>query len=104
MNKLILFLCIFLFYIFFSNFSISYAQKTVVNNEEEVVLTVTGMRCVGCEFGVERELRKLNGVVSVKADSSKNTVTVKFKKDIIKLDKIVDKINELGYRAEKPTK
>jgi len=82
----------------------SYAQKTVVNNEEEIVLTVTGMRCIGCEFGIEKELKKLNGVVSVKADSSKNTVTVRFKKDLIKLDTIVDKINELGYSAEKPTK
>lgn len=72
--------------------------------EEEVNITVYGMRCVGCEFGIEREIAKLKGVISVKADSSKNIVKVKFKKNVIKIDTIIDKITELGYRPEKPIK
>lgn len=80
---------------------ISSADQT---GEQEINITVYGMRCVGCELGIEREIAKLKGVISVKADSSKNIVTVKYKKNLIKIDTIIDKITELGYRAEKPFK
>lgn len=80
------------------------AEQLNTRVEEEINISVYGMRCVGCEFGVERELKKLKGVVSVKADSSKNIVTIRYKKNLIKIDEIIDKINELGYRAEKPYK
>lgn len=80
---------------------ISSADQT---EEQEINITVYGMRCVGCELGIEREIAKLKGVISVKADSSKNIVTVKYKKNLIKTDTIIDKITELGYRAEKPFK
>ncbi len=84
------------------NFTESFSNQSVY--EDDVTLTVFGMRCVGCEFGIEREVGKLKGVVSVKADGAKNTVTVKYKKNIIKIDTIIDKINELGYRVEMPFK
>lgn len=85
-----------------ANSDVSFSNQLSV--EEEVVITVFGMRCVGCELGIEREIGKLKGVVSVKADNSKNIVTVRYKKNLIKVDTIIDKINELGYRAEKPFK
>ncbi|MCX7769511.1 MAG: cation transporter [Proteobacteria bacterium] len=80
----------------------TYANQAT--DEEELTITVIGMRCVGCEFGVEREVKKLKGVISVKADSSRNIVTVRFKKNVIKIDTIIEKIIELGYRVEKPPK
>lgn len=90
-----------IFFIIITCNVISSADQT---EEQEINITVYGMRCVGCELGIEREIAKLKGVISVKADSSKNIVTVKYKKNLIKIDTIIDKITELGYRAEKPFK
>lgn len=90
-----------IFFIITINSVISSANQTL---EEELNITVYGMRCVGCELGIEREIKKMKGVISVKADSSKNVITVRYKKDLIKIDTIIDKITELGYRVEKPFK
>ncbi|MDA8359089.1 MAG: heavy metal-associated domain-containing protein [Actinomycetota bacterium] len=43
---------------------------------EELVLTVTGMDCRGCEERIERTVTKLAGVRRVSADHATNQVNV----------------------------
>lgn len=99
--KILIFSFTMLTFFFIVNEQNAFAQTV---KEEEVAISVTGMRCVGCELGIERELQKLPGVISVKADNVRSEVVVKYRKDTISINKIVDKINELGFRAELPTK
>lgn len=68
----------------------------------ETTIDVKGMTCIGCEFSVERALKKLDGIIEVKADYKRGKVYVKFERDKITVDKIVDAINETGYEASKP--
>jgi len=45
---------------------------------ESVSLTVTGMKCGGCEANVTSKLEAIDGVLSVNASSKNNEVNVEF--------------------------
>ena len=44
----------------------------------QVVLPVEGMTCVTCEWGIEKALAKLDGVIEAKASSSEHKVLVRY--------------------------
>ncbi|MGB9856261.1 MAG: mercuric transporter MerT family protein [Caldisericum exile] len=67
----------------------------------ELTLFVEGMTCSGCEFNVENAVGKLDGIIKVKANYQKGDVYVKFEKDKVTVDKIVEAINKSVYRATK---
>ncbi len=58
-----------------------------------------GMHCHGCEHIIEVSVRKLPGIVSVKADFPTETVTVAFDPAATGLDNIRATIERSGYRT-----
>jgi sulfite exporter TauE/SafE/plastocyanin domain-containing protein/copper chaperone CopZ len=57
------------------------------------------MTCVSCQNKIEKGLRETAGVVSAKADYSKNTVSVAYNTDSIQPQEIEAVITRLGYKV-----
>jgi copper chaperone CopZ len=64
------------------------------------VFQVTGMTCGGCEVGVRRVVKKLEGVEEVEASYEDGTATVTYQAEEVTSDDIIAAIEELGYTAE----
>lgn len=60
---------------------------------------VSGMTCGGCEVGVRRVVKKLEGVETVEASYEDETATVTYLPDRVTPDDIIAAIEELGYTA-----
>ena len=61
---------------------------------------VKGMSCTGCEAVIENAIRELDGVKSVKASFSSNTVTVSYDPEKTGFGKIRAAVKKAGYRLE----
>lgn len=68
----------------------------------EVKIPVEGMTCSSCEVQVEKGVKKLDGIVMVKADYQKGLIYVTFVKEKVTTKDIVEVINQTGYKATKP--
>ena len=64
---------------------------------ESVVLTVTGMKCGGCETNVTGKLEAIDGVLSVKASHKDKEVSVEFDAEKTSLNAIEDAITDAGF-------
>jgi copper chaperone len=64
---------------------------------ESTVLTVTGMKCGGCESNVTGKLSAIDGVISVKAAFKDETVSVDYDTEKTTLDTIKDTITGAGF-------
>jgi copper chaperone len=64
---------------------------------ESASLTVTGMKCGGCENNVKTKLMALEGVKSVSASSVDMEVKVEFDTNKTNLEAIGLVITEIGY-------
>lgn len=67
---------------------------------ESVKLTVTGMKCGGCEANVKSKLGSIDGVLTVEASSKENFVNVEFDSAKTNLEAIKSAIVEIGYTVE----
>ena len=67
---------------------------------ESVVLTVTGMKCGGCETNITGKLEAINGVISVNASFKDNEVSVEYDDEKTSLDIIKDTITSAGFTVE----
>jgi copper chaperone len=67
---------------------------------ESVVLTVTGMKCGGCEKNITGKLEVINGVNSVNASFKDNEVSVEFDDETTSLDIIKETIASEGFTVE----
>jgi copper chaperone len=67
---------------------------------ESVSLTVTGMKCGGCETNITNKLQAIDGVLSVNASSKDNEVNVEFDAGKTTLDAIIEAITEAGFSVE----
>ncbi|MGR8981266.1 MAG: heavy-metal-associated domain-containing protein [Gammaproteobacteria bacterium] len=67
---------------------------------ESVRLTVTGMKCGGCEANVKNRLGSIDGVLTVNASSKDKLVEVEFDSAKIRLDVIKAAIAEVGFTVE----
>ena len=67
--------------------------------EENITLKINGMFCSNCELKIENKLSKLNGIINVKANLSKEEVNITYDKNTITLGKIEQNITELGYEV-----
>jgi copper chaperone CopZ len=63
-------------------------------------LTVTGMKCAGCEAGVKTALLALDGVLSVAAYHKDNTVEVVFEAQKVTPMQLSDTITAAGYQVQ----
>lgn len=64
------------------------------------VFEVTGMTCSGCEVGVRRAVKKLDGVDQVEASHEAGTATVTYDPEQVTPEDIIAAIEDLGYTAE----
>ncbi len=65
-----------------------------------VELTVTGMKCGGCESNIKGKLEALTGVSGVEASFKENRVTVEFDESQTNTDEITDVITQAGFTVE----
>ncbi len=61
---------------------------------------VTGMTCGGCEVGVRRAVKKLDGIADVEASHEDGTATVTYQADAVTPEDIIEAIEGIGYTAE----
>lgn len=61
------------------------------------ILRIEGMTCASCEMRIENTLKKLDGVVEVKAIFSSSNVYITYDANIIGLEQIIEAIEKLDY-------
>jgi copper chaperone len=67
---------------------------------ESVILTVTDMKCGGCEANITGKLEAINGVISVKASFKDKEVSVEYDEEKTSLDTIKDTITGAGFTVK----
>ncbi|WP_243120208.1 urease accessory protein UreH domain-containing protein [Caloramator sp. E03] len=66
----------------------------------EKVVKIKGMSCTGREIRIENELKKLDGIVKVKASFKNSNVYIVYDGDLIKYETIVQCIEKMGYKID----
>lgn len=64
---------------------------------EQLILTVTGMTCGGCENAVKRAVSRLEGVATVTASHSDNRVVVEYDAAKVGRERVAEAISKAGY-------
>ena len=72
-----------------------------MNDVEQRIIRVIGMSCDGCEKTIERELGKLPGVETVKADHRTGLVAVSYDPFQTRFRRIESKLGEIKYPPDK---
>jgi len=67
---------------------------------ETLTLPVRGMSCVSCEWPIESNLKKLDGVLEADASAARSNVTVKVRPGAVSLDAIVAAVRAAGYEPD----
>ena len=67
---------------------------------QTINLTVTGMKCGGCETNIVGKLKALAGVESAVANFKENEVSVDFDADQIDVDELEEVIIAAGFGVE----
>lgn len=75
------------------------AAKT---NSKSVTIPIEGMVCLTCEIAVESSLKKLEGILSAKANARGGTVTIEYDSQKVSISQMIEAINQTGYRAHVP--
>jgi len=77
-------------------------DKTVVSNENYLVLGIEGMTCSSCSGTVENALRSVAGVVSssVIVALTTNTATLKYDPSKVNAQQIANEVEDVGFGAE----
>jgi copper chaperone len=65
---------------------------------EQLILTVTGMTCGGCEQAVVRAVSRLDGVSHVTASHRDNRVVVDYDAARVDRARVEDAITRAGYQ------
>ena len=66
---------------------------------EELVLSVKGMMCEGCENRVQNVVKDISGVADVHADHKTGKVTITFNGEA-DIEEIKETIDDIGYEVE----
>lgn len=64
------------------------------------VLHIGGMSCTSCEIKIENTLKKLEGIIEVKAIFSSSNVYITYDANVIEPGRIIGAIEELDYKVE----
>lgn len=62
-------------------------------------IEVKGMTCTGCSSGIERTVGKMDGVASCTVDLAKETARVVFDAAVQTPQRILERIQAMGYEA-----
>jgi copper chaperone CopZ len=68
-------------------------------SSERVVLAVEGMYCDSCAAGIKAMLKRTAGVIAVDVSYQKKEAVVDYNPEKVTPEKIVETINNLGYKA-----
>ncbi len=68
----------------------------------QIVLPVEGMTCVTCEWGIEKALGELEGVIEAKASSSEHKVLIRYVPGKVSLEQMIESVGSAGYKASMP--
>jgi copper chaperone CopZ len=63
----------------------------------EKTIKVEGMTCSSCAKSVERSVKKVNGIIEVKADYKSGTCKIKAKKDV-NMEEVFKAIEKAGFK------
>ena len=66
---------------------------------KETILTVEGINCAACAWLIEMQLTKKEGLVEISVNATTQRATVKWLDNKIKLSKILEAIEKIGYKA-----
>jgi len=83
--------------LFAVTFSLS-AGTDDIGKIRTATINTYGMSCTGCEETIETEIKKLDGIKSVKADHVKKAVVVKYDDKKVSLDQVKEAIKSAGYK------
>ena len=67
------------------------------------ILQIKGMTCTSCEMRIENALKKLEGVVEVKAIFSSSNVYISYDANVIGLKQIIEAVEILDYQVKNKT-
>ncbi len=63
----------------------------------EKTIKVEGMTCGSCAKSIERSVKKVNGIIEVKADYKEGTCKIKAKKDV-SIEEVFKAIEKAGFK------
>lgn len=66
---------------------------------ESVLVAIEGMSCTGCSSGIQAMLKHTPGVISADVSLERKEANVEFDPSLITREKIVEAINNMGYRG-----
>lgn len=64
------------------------------------ILLIEGMHCSSCSNKIEKNLENLEGIIESKVNLANNELYLTYDENIIDLKKIINLINDLGYKAK----
>ncbi|MCF6157899.1 MAG: cadmium-translocating P-type ATPase [wastewater metagenome] len=68
--------------------------------EQTIKFDITGMHCVNCAMTIERKLKEVQGVKSIRVNFSTNTGIVTYDTDVINKARLFHYIKDIGYAAK----
>ena len=71
-----------------------------MTNTRQVVLPVTGMTCANCVATIERNVKKIPGVLDAVVNLSNERATVEYDPDLVQIGNVTDRIEKVGYRLQ----
>ena len=78
------------------------SQPELISPENErkaefYILPVTGMTCTNCAGAIERQVRKLEGVIEANIDFAGEKLAVNFDNQVTDIKGIIDCVKHVGY-------
>jgi len=68
-------------------------------SEKQITLPITGMTCANCSNTIERNLKKLEGIIQVNVNYAAENATAVFDANLLKDKDIINKIESVGYKV-----
>jgi uncharacterized protein len=64
------------------------------------ILQIDGMTCTSCEMRIENKIKKMEGILKVKAIYSSSNVYVTYDANVLRLNTIIETIEKLDYKVK----
>ncbi|OIQ26351.1 heavy metal translocating P-type ATPase [uncultured Vibrio sp.] len=68
-------------------------------HSSEVTLSVDGVSCAACAWLIEKRLSKVEGVQSIRVNTTTNRAALIWDDSVVKLSELLSNIHSLGYKA-----
>lgn len=68
---------------------------------KDIIIKIDNMTCSACEAKIETKLKKIEGIIDVKANHSNGIVNISFDENRLSKEKIIIEIEKLNYKVIK---